>query len=295
MKAKSWLGSSLKIYAGHWRMFYDYLSKINIAHNMNLPARNEIKRKPRKDEHYLSHTASSADLVSEYEETLIPRNYLLHIDDYREKVISMDQWFQLEKHLRTQDPVYATMAAVMLQTFLRIGGIFQVPIAPTSRNPRWKRYAQLKQNNESSQPLKYIKKGQKPAVCSIHIYTMQIIEEDYLSLHYEKRKELYKEKYVPSKHARKQGRTEKDRFIWLNKNGTPVSPRELQSAFEHASEALGFDVTPHSMRHTGACQILYLYSKKNKITLNVEQSTIIHTWLSKQLGHTRLSTTEALY
>ena len=136
---EDWKGSSLKVYAGHWRMFYDYLSKKNIPHNMILPARNEIKRKTRKDEHYLSHTANSSDLVSELEETMIPRSYLTHIDDYREKVISMDQWFELENHLRIQDPVYATMATVMLQTFLRLGGIFQVPIAPTLRNPRWKR------------------------------------------------------------------------------------------------------------------------------------------------------------
>lgn len=289
---EGWLGSSLKVYAGHWRMFYDYLSKVNVPHNMCLPTRNELKRKARKDEQYLSHTASSADLAEAFEETMVPHHYLIHVDDYREKVISMEQWFELEAFLNNEVPVYAVMATVMLQTFLRLGGVFQLPISPTPRNPRWKRYAQLMQKKQSSQELKYIKKGQKAAVCLVHIYTMQIIEEDYLSLYYDERKTLYVEKYSMSKHAKKQGRTEKHNFIWLNKHGTPVSPRELQSAFERASEALGFDVTPHSLRHTGASQILYLYAKKNNITLSVDQSTTIHTWLSKQLGHIRLSTTE---
>jgi site-specific recombinase XerD len=289
---EEWLGSSLKVYAGHWRMFYEYLSKKNVPHNMILPARNELKRKSRKDEHFLSHTASSADLAEAFQETMVPRSYLLDVDDYREKVISMEQWFELQAYLQQEDPVYAVMATVMLQTFLRIGGVFQLPFGPTQKNPRWQRYAQMKQRNKSSQKLNYIKKGQKPAVCRVHLYTMQMVEEDYLSTHYEVRKKLYEEKYIYSKHAKKQGRTVNDTFIWLNKNGTPVSPRELQSVFERASEALGFNVTPHYLRHTGASQILYLYSKKNNITLSVEQSTTIHTWLSNQLGHNRLSTTE---
>lgn len=289
---EDWLGSSLKVYVGHWRMFFEFLSKRNIVHNMILPARTEVKRRTRKDEHFLSHTACSSGLVTEYAESMISRNYCLHIDDYREKVISMDQWFQLEEHLRDQDLVYATMATVMLQTFLRLGGIFQIPIAPNRRNPRWKRFAQLQRSKENSQPLNYIKKGQIPAICSVHIHTMKIIEEDYLSTVYQERKRLYLEKYLQSKHAKNQGRTEDDTYIWLNKYGTPVSPRELQSAFEHASKALGFHVTPHFLRHTGACQVLYHFSKSHKITLSVNQSTTIHTWLSKQLGHTRLSTTE---
>nr|WP_175556229.1 site-specific integrase [Moritella viscosa] len=289
---EAWLGSSLKIYAGHWRMFFEYLSKKNVPHNMILPLRNKIQRKRRKDEDFLSHTASSADFSIEFEETMIPRSYLIYIDDYREKVISMDQWFELQEFLNNEDPVYAVMATVMLQTFLRIGGIFQFPLAPTQSNPRWQRYAQMKQKKESFQKLNYIKKGQKPATCYVHLCTMQMVEEDYLSIHYAKRRKLYEDNYVFSKHAKKQGRSENDTFIWLNKNGTPVSARELQSAFERASETLGFDVTPHSMRHTGASQILYLYSKKNNITLSVEQSSTIHVWLSKQLGHTRLSTTE---
>ena len=216
----------------------------------------------------------------------------MYVDDYREKVISMDQWFELQTFLHDEDPVYSVMATTMLQTFLRIGGVFQFPIAPTRRNPHWKRYAQLKQKKESFQQLNYIKKGQKPAKCSVHIYTMQVVEEDYLSTLYDERRKLYENKYVLTKHAKNQGRTEKDKFVWLNKNGTPVTIRELQSVFKRASASLNFDVTPHSLRHTGASQILYMYAKKNDITLSVELASIVHTWLSKQLGHTRLSTTE---
>ena len=66
----------------------------------------------------------------------------------------------------------------------------------------------------------------------------------------------------------------------------------MQAVFEKASEVLGFDVTPHFLRHTGASQMLWFYCQKNKIVLDVNQSTTIHVWLKNQLGHVSIETTE---
>ncbi len=46
---EGWLGSSLKAYAGHWRMFYEYLNKTKVPNKMVLPGRTEKKRGGGKD------------------------------------------------------------------------------------------------------------------------------------------------------------------------------------------------------------------------------------------------------
>ena len=289
---EEWKGSSLIIYAGSWRLFYTYLTKINVSHNMVMPKKLKVSSKARKDDQFLSHTPGSINYYDNDRETMVPTEYLIFTDDYREKVISMDQWFELYSYLYEEDPVYAIMAATMLQTFLRIGGVFQFPMAPTKQNPKWKRYAQFKSGSKSFQELNYIKKGQRRAKCLVHLCTMELIENEYMTPFYEERRSLYENKYVKSKHARNKVRTVKDKFLWLNKNGTPVSKKELQAVFIKASEALGFDVTAHSMRHTGATQLLWLYSKQHNVVLDVNQSSSIHVWLKKQLGHASIETTE---
>lgn len=91
-----WQGSSLKQYAGTWRVFYDYLSKNNVPHNMIFPERKTGMRRLRQDENFLSHTESGQKGYAEYEnETAVPSSYCIYRDDYREKVISMEQWFDL--------------------------------------------------------------------------------------------------------------------------------------------------------------------------------------------------------
>lgn len=289
---EDWKGSSLIIYAGSWRLFYEYLTKVNVMHNMIMPKKTKVSLKARKDDQFLSHAAGSADHYDVDKETMIPTEYLVFSDDYREKVISMDQWFELYAYLYDEDPVYAIMAATMLQTFLRISGVFQFPMAPTKQNPKWKRYAQLKLGSKSFQELNYIKKGQRRDKCLIHLCTMELIENEYMTPFYDERKSLYENKYAKSKHAKNKSRTVKDKFLWLNRNGTPVSKKELQAVFKKASEALGFDVTAHSMRHTGATQLVWLYSKQHKVVLDVAQSSTIHVWLRKQLGHVNIETTE---
>ena len=195
---EDWKGGSLKCYSASWRLFYEYLSKENVPHNMILPNRKKKIVNVRKDQQYLSHTPSSRDTRYVDENNLVPSAYCIYSDDYREKVISMDQWFQLYEYLYDEDPVYAVMAATMMQTFLRIGGVFQFPMAPTRGNPRWKRYAQLKQEKKLFQKLHYIKKGQKPDNCQVHIATMQMIDEEYLAPFFDERRELYVKKWLCS-------------------------------------------------------------------------------------------------
>ncbi|MGB0835400.1 MAG: site-specific integrase [Psychrobium sp.] len=285
-----WTGESLKVYAGSWRLFYEFLTIEGVNHNMIFPERTPISQKTEKDDDFISHTRDN--IRSVLIETAVPDRYCVKRDDYRNSIISMEQWFQLYAYLYKVDPVYAVMAATMMQTFLRIGGVMQFPNGITKNNKHWKRYAQLKQSKAQYQRFNYIKKGQSPSNCMVHVSTMKMIFDEYLEPLYQKRQELYLEKYITKKNAKKQNRNANSKFTWLNKNGTPVSMRELQDAFKKASDALDFEVTPHTLRHTGATQLLYRWGKEKGIEITDANSPDIHSWLQYQLGHQNLGTTK---
>lgn len=287
-----WQGNSLKVYAASWRQFYEFLTIENVDHNMVFPDRDVVNRQVNADDHFLSHTSHYSPTETVQLETAVPEEFCIQeTEDYRDSVISMEQWFEVFVHLYEEDPVYATMAATMMQTFLRIGGIMQFPIGVTSRNQQWKRYAEMKRHGKPFQYLHYINKGQKPAKCMVHIATMALIHGSYLDTVYDERQERYLTDYVHTKFAKKQHRDERNKFTWLNKHGTPVSPRELQSAFERVSERLGFKIHPHMLRHTGATQLLYAWGKAKEIKITEANAVDIHSWLRHQLGHKNISTT----
>lgn len=285
-----WEGESLKIYASSWRLFYEFLTIENVNHNMVFPERTTIKHHTDKDDDFFSHTRDNIRETST--ETAVPDRFCVKRDDYRDKVISMDNWFKLYNYLYKEDTVYAVMAATMMQTFLRVGGVMQFPIGINRMNKRWERHAQMAQGDKQYQRLNYINKGQKPANCLVHITTMKMIFDEYLDTEYDLRHNLYLGNYIFTKHAKKQKRDASMKFTWLNKNGTPVSVRELQDAFKRASDHLGFEVTPHTLRHTGATQILYRWVKEKGIIMTDANTADIHSWLSKQLGHQSIKTTK---
>jgi hypothetical protein len=194
--------------------------------------------------------------------------------------------------LYEMDPVFAVMASSMLQTLLRVGGIIQFPLTATKQNPQWKRFAEMKRDNVVSQRLKFVNKGQSFEKCMVHIHTMDIIDSQYLRPCYQERKRLFVEKYLNSKHAEKKNISIRNEYLWLNKNGAPVTIEMIQSAFRTASEKLGFRVHPHMLRHTGATHLLWRYAKANGIELHESMAGDIHSWLKYQLCHSDLSTTK---
>ena len=286
-----WEGNTLRQYATEWRMFFKYLTKNNVAHNMIFPERTASYAALDKDEDYYSHTRKfDQHGNNNLKETAVPDSFCVQKEDYRENVISMNDWFNVYAELYELDPVYAVMAATMLKTFLRVGGIMQWQLAPQSGRP-WKRYKEMVRDGDEFQMFKYIKKGQSKAECIVDLSTMQTVHEEYLDKLYDERFELYKKKYLKKKYKTAQQRNKNQKWTWLNKNGTPVSIRELQAAFKKVSKKLGIKVTPHTLRHTGATQILYRYGELKGIAITEANAPGIHNWLRIQLGHSRLSTT----
>lgn len=276
---ENWKGSSLVSYASSWRLFYEFLTLENIHHNMFFPDKIPDTYKTDKDSQFLSHTSKSSTFEDTLIESAVPSKYRSPEFDYKDSIISLKDYFKLYEALFEDDTVYGVMAGTMMQTFLRISGILQFPLAPDRKNPKWKRYIELKRDNEDFQYFNYISKGQKAKSCLVHFSTMEMLNTLYLDKVYDERLELYKENYVQSKHAKKQNRSADMRFTWLNKNGTPVSRRALQSAFERASDKIGINVHPHTIRHTGATQLLFAWSKKQEIEITEANASDIHMWL----------------
>ncbi|MBU2969231.1 site-specific integrase [Pseudoalteromonas sp. C2R02] len=286
-----WEGDSLKVYVSTWRAFYDFLTLEAVDHNMIFPERGTVMFEKDKDNDFQSHTKRTHKAAIETE-TAVPDEYCEHKDDYRNDVISMRQFWKLYEYLyKNEDPVYAVMAATMLQTFLRIGGVMQFPKGVNKRNPMWRTLDEMKDKKQVWQSLSYRKKGGAIGTCIVHKETLQMIHDEYLSEHYNKYNDLFITNYCETLHAYKKGITPSDSFTWLNKHGTPVSIRLLQQAFERASAALGFSVHTHTMRHTGATQLLYRWGKENGIEVTEAIATDIHSWLKLQLGHADMETT----
>lgn len=283
-------GQSLSIYLQAWRQFYDFLTTEGISHKMMFEGK-QIKQVERDtDNDFLSHTYNRDTNYEVGSDLLIEEEWMEYSDDYKGSVISMDQFYDLWNTLYKDDPVYAVMAATMMQTFLRVGGVVQMPLAPNKLNKNWKRYAQLSEL-DTHQNLNYRKKGGGKANCLVHKETMRLIHEEYLIPFRGHRQELFINNYSISIHAIKKGVTSSDNFLWLNKHGTPVSIKEIQSAFHRAQEKLGFNVTCHFMRHTGATQLLYYWGKSKGTDICEHHKTTIHAFLKRQLGHSNIETT----
>lgn len=286
-----WSEESLRLYVGTWRQFYDFLTIDGVMHNMYFPAKGVSTRKTDSDGDFLNYT-KDRHIETVETETAIDVKRLTFKDDYCEDVFSMSQYWQLYNKLYEDDPVFAVMTSTMLQTFLRIGGIMQFPLRTTKENPNWQRFEQMKRNKMKYQTLHYIKKGGSQETLLVHIHAMEIIDKLYLTPLYQERKQLFKDNYAKSKHAKKKGLNENSEFMWLNKNGSPVTMDMLQEAFRRSGEALGFRAHPHMCRHTGATQLLWRYCHANKIEIHEGMTGDIHAWLKKQLGHVLLSTTQ---
>lgn len=286
----NWSEESLRLYIGTWRQFYDFLTIDGVMHSMYFPEKGETTRQKDSDDDFLNYTKDD-HFETVTTETAIDPKRLIHKDDYVDDVFSMEQYWQLYNKLYEDDPVFAVMASTMLQTFLRIGGIMQFPLAPTKRNPNWLRLKEMQNKNLKFQKLHYIKKGGSPEDLLVHVHTMDIIDSQYLKPMYQERKALFQEHYAQSKHAQNKGINANSQFTWFNKHGSPVTTDMLQEAFRQAGGALGFNAHPHMLRHTGATQMLWRYCHTHGIKVHEGMAGDIHSWLKKQLGHTLLSTT----
>ncbi|OJF67769.1 hypothetical protein BK026_02650 [Alteromonas sp. V450] len=151
-----WVGESIEQYVKAWRQFYRFLTLQGIEHEMLMPETNEIPIAQEQDDDFLSHTSYRGDQFGE-EEAAVDQTWKEHQDDYKDNILTMEQFWLLYAELFKVDAVYAVMVYVELVACLRVTALINCfPLGPNKLNPNWSSYREMKRDKLSSQKLRYI-------------------------------------------------------------------------------------------------------------------------------------------
>lgn len=274
------------------RDFYSYLQKQNINIKAQFPARSIQKRFQNQNDNFLSHTSHRPTKTYEKD---VGHKRTTQREDYKDQVISIAKYGKLYEELSKIDVVYAVIAQVMMQTFLRIGDVCEMPLHTNNYNkylPLWPEFERLGVDS-----LRYtsLTKNMKRVTIDIYPVTIESIYNDYIKTHYEERKSLFDSSYVKRKNAsldfgniRDKGRRScPEDILWLTETGAPVKPYMIEEAFR----ATGLDIHPHMLRHTGATHFLWNYCRIYGIEPDVRLASAFQQVLQEQLGHADIETT----
>lgn len=276
----------------HIRDFYDYLQKQGVRVKARFPARTVHRHSRNEDDNFLSHTAHGHSTTYEKDDS---HKRTTSQTDYKDQVISIDQYGTLYRALKEIDPVYAVLAQVLMQTFFRVADVCEMPLHSNNYNrylPLWPEF-----ERQGRHSLRYQLFTKRSKVIEVDIFgeTLQAIYEDYIQLYFQDRKELFDSRYMKRANATlefghirdKSRRTCPEDILWLTKTGAPVKPYMVEDAFRKTR----LNVHPHMLRHTGATHMLWNYCQIHKIEPDVRLATMFQEILQEQLGHADLETT----
>lgn len=274
------------------RDFYEYLQKQGIRVKARFPARTVQRRPLNQKDNFLSHTAHGH--TTTYEKDDGHKTIILKTD-YQDEVISIDHYGELYRALNDIDPVYAVLAQVMMQTFLRVSDVCEMPLHINRYNRYLPLWPEFERQNRDSLRYTLLTKGRKRIEIDIFGQTLQAIYEDYIGPYYQERKELFDSSYMKRANATlefgnicdKSRRTCPEDILWLTQTGAPVKPYMIDAAFRQT----GLAVNPHMLRHTGPTHTLWNYCQIHKIKPDVRLATMFQEILQEQLGHADLETT----
>ena len=279
-------------YYSTWRSFYEHCEKQGIPTLMRFPARLE----PDKNAKHHMHGNSNDLLAHTRQRTATERRKSgsTGIDpgmevteahtDQAHHFINLKQFEKLAEALGNIDPVYEAIAHSMLQSGLRVGGVLQLPAGPCRQNRNWLRAKELTNEGKEYQDFIYWPKGNKKLkTCMFMTETMEFVHEIYIRPHYEERSNKYEAKY---------GKKPPNDLLWMNENGKPIKYHDIQTAFQDASEAIGFKVTSHFMRHTFATYVVLNWFKANGLEPSIVATKDVHYAVKDQLGHKSFDSTE---
>ncbi len=301
---------SLSQYISTWRLFYLYLDKMEVPHQMILPRKikkSRMLQEADKSGDFLNYTRNN-NTQTVTTDPLVDARRKKRLSSYISQVLTKEQMRKLINELRQIDPVYAVMAKVQFDTLLRISELVKYfPHTSNKLNPNFKTYAQMHLNEDLHQKFRFIGKGQVPREITLDRRTLELIEDKYLNSKrkgsdislYTERKHLFLTKYLSSKLGKKSEFTHNSDILWLTEEGYPVSNGMYQDAFRRAANALKeraaipihVHVRPHAMRHTGATLRLVKYREETGIDIHIDNDGDIHAFLSDLLGHSKMNTT----
>lgn len=269
------------------REFYEFLDTKNITHVAEFPDKISKIYHKSDNQNLLSHTNSKIGYEYDQDPGIKPTQ---KISSYREKIFSKDQADKLYDALYKIDPVYSVIAKVMVQTYLRISNICEIPLHKDKRN-KLMLFPELNALGIKRQTLNINAKGQKVYPVPLYLHTSELIYNDYIEPYFDDRKELFLKKYQHRKNAILSfgggKRTVPDDVLWLTSNGVPVKPYMINKAFKD----VGFNINPHMCRHTGVTHILHTFCKLKGIKPSDALAGRFIQILKEILGHVSHETT----
>ncbi len=296
----AWRGESIEQYVKAWRQFYLFLTLQGVDHEMLMPDVKEVSIYEDQDNNFLSHTSYRREWIGE-QETAIDANWKEYQDDYKDSILSIEQFWLLYAEMFKVDAVYAVMAYTELVTCLRVSALVDCfPLGPNKRNPKWLSYKEMKRDEITSQKLRYLAKGGKTKSLLVPVVMMEVFYDIYekplTGPDYYQRLKRYQEVYCETKHAINSNYSIDDMPTWLLENGTPVSVRSYQKVMQECAERLNIRAHPHMLRHTGVTQMLYRYIKNNGLLTGFNHTNLMliadaHIILQGHLGHVSVETT----
>ncbi|WP_019898863.1 site-specific integrase [Methylotenera mobilis] len=274
------------------RDFYDYLCKEGIRVKARFPARIVQKRYQSQNDNFLSHT--NYRYSKTYEKDDGHKRTTLK-EDYKDDVIDIKTYGKLYQALKQIDVVYAVIAQVMMQTFLRIADICEMPLHSNKYNQYLPLWPEFERVGKELLRYKCLTKRMKPVTIDIYPMTLKAIYEDYIQSCYQDRKDLFDSFYMKRSNAtlyfgniRDKGRRScPEDILWLTKTGAPVKPYMIEEAFR----ATGMDIHPHMLRHTGPTHTLWNYCRIHGIEPDVRLASTFQQILQEQMGHADIETT----
>jgi len=278
LKNSGVLPQSINAYYRSWRAFYDWCDEATIVCMIEFPPKIQGPSNYHSSKSIVAPSRHSGR-ADKLDPGLEPE---VHILDYKDVVLSNDEYARLSAALTEIDPVYDLIAFMMVTTGLRIGGVVQVPLGSDTRNPGWLRYPELKAKGVAFQKLTYVPKGKKHLLrCSVLTESLKRLHTEYIAGHRKERLKLFAQRF-PGETAP----------LWLTAVGKPVEFHDIWNAFRDASSVAGRRVTPHHLRHTYATYVVYHYFKSHGLKPNLAYAHDIHEALRIQLGHMDIEVTK---
>ena len=190
----------------------------------------------------------------------------------------------MRTQLRKIDIVYEAIAILMVETGLRVDAALEFDM---NAFQGWMKHITLGGKTMYDEiPVEYINKGGETKECELMIKTIHEIQGLYRANHYKKRLAKYEQSW-----------NGEDEPLWLREDGKKVLYRDIQKAFQEASEKMGRthnNITPHHLRHTFATWLVIELSEQNNIALGiigVEPHPMIMGELMRKLGHASSAST----
>lgn len=270
---------------GVWFKFYRYMNQIDEPCRMKLSTKTVTVSLP---DHLLNHV----DKTGYGNRKKMVEIWRLKVKSSPKRptyhALTEDEYDALRRHLKEQDPVFAMIADLMVETGLRVSAALDVEV--DSFRCYFVHLNNGMKMNECIK-MKYTNKGGEEAFCDLPLRAIYNIQYNYLA-------SLYGERLVKHDHCSENGKYEyNQKNMWLLKNGKVVNYDDIRKAFKNASIKMGrkaVPITPHWLRHTFACWTLISFAEDHNLPLKntgVKPNEMFMILLSEKLGHATILTT----